>query len=70
MYFDCKKKKTKVKRKYIKLNYISKCIMVPFSGQAVKKSVYILYQRKQSFIFLSTGPWLLKENAWQQNRYC
>jgi Trp operon repressor len=26
--------------------------MVPFSGQAVKKSVYVLYQRKQPFYFL------------------
>jgi len=25
--------------------------MVPFSGQAVKKSVYVLYQRKQPFYF-------------------
>jgi len=25
--------------------------MAPFSGQAVKKSVYVLYQRKQPFYF-------------------
>jgi len=31
--------------------------------------VYVLYQRKQSFLFLRTRPWLSRENAWQHQSH-